>query len=339
MLSSCFSRYQEELQAELRAAVGLGSSPLHGMMRYHLGWEGGESEPNSGKMSRPTLCLLACEAVGGDWRRALPAAAAIELVHNFSLIHDDIQDGSWERRDRPTVWKLWGVAQGINAGDAMYAVAQLALLRLGERGVPYEKAVLLSRRLNQACIQLCEGQFLDIEYEDRLDVDIDQYLEMIEHKTACLFETALFFGASLGSEDQGQVAALSSFGRDLGMAFQVHNDLAGIWGEEGWGGKRPYSDIRNKKKTLPIIHALQKAEGEELEKMVGIYSKARVTKRDAMEVLRILDVMHSRAYSEGIRQQYHIRALKDLDRARVPAPFHQELREVAAFLLGGGPSS
>jgi geranylgeranyl diphosphate synthase type I len=337
LLPDCFLRYQDELQAELKAAVGAKPLPLYGMMRYHLGWVDGEGENQvgSGKMSRPTLCLLACEAVGGEWHSALPAAAAVELVHDFSLIHDDIQDGSWERRGRPTVWKVWGTAQGINAGDAMYATAQLALLRLGERDVPWEKILMLSKRLNQACVQLCEGQYLDIAYEDHLDVTTDQYLDMIGKKTACLFETSLCFGALLGTDDEAKVAAITSFGRNLGMAFQVHNDLDGIWGEGETSKRSPHTDIRNKKKTLPIIRALQKADEGERERLATIFGKARVSDKDAGQVLSVLDTTRARSYAEGIREQYHIRALKDLFRAEIPDPSQQELREMAAFLLGG----
>lgn len=333
-----FYRYQDELEAELRAAVGEGSSPLYTMMRYHLGWvnEKGQDQRSSGKMSRPTLCLLACEAVGGDWRSALPAAIAIELIHNFSLIHDDIQDQSWERRNRPTVWKVWGEAQGINAGDAMYALAQLTLLRLEERGIPLEKVVLLSRRLDQASLQLCEGQYLDLAYEDRLDIGTADYLDMIDKKTACLFEASLYLGALLGTDNESQVAALSAFGRTLGVAFQVHNDLQGIWGEEESSKKAPYSDIRNKKKTLPTIYALQNAGDEDRRKLTEIYGGAEMSTQDISRVLGILDRTGARRYAEGIRKHYHLEAVKQFAGTGIPESFQQELTQMAAFLLEQG---
>lgn len=337
-LPGSFYRYQNELEAELRAAVGESPSPLYDMMRYHLGWvdEKGQNQPSSGKLSRPTLCLLACEAVGGDWHSALPAAAAIELIHDFSLIHDDIQDESWERRNRPTVWKLWGEAQGINAGDAMYALAQLALLRLEEKGIASERTVSLSRQLNQACLRLCEGQYSDIEYESHLDIGVDHYLDMIDKKTACLFETSLYFGALLGTDNQAQISALGSFGANLGMAFQVQNDLEGIWAKGESGKKSPYTDITHKKKILPIIYALQKAEKEERERLVQIYGKAKMPAKDIAQVLRILDRTDARSYAEQMRDQYHLKAVEALAMAGTPPSFEQELREMAAFLLRGG---
>jgi len=324
-----FRRYLPQLEAELRAVLGEGGSPLYTMMRYHLGWvdESGQQQQSPGKLSRPTLCLLACEATGGQWASALPAAAAVELIHNFSLIHDDIQDASWERRNRPTVWKLWGEAQAINAGDAMYVLAQLALFRLEDRGVPPQTVVLLSRHLNRASLQLCEGQYLDIEYERHLDISADGYLDMIEKKTASLFECSLRFGAMLGTQEGDRVAALCSFGRNLGMAYQVENDLQGIWTREQDGDEPPYTDIRGRKKILPVIHADQKD-------LRRIYGQSALSDRDVHQVLGILERTGSRAYAETVRDRYHRQGLTDLERAGLPASPRHALAEVAAFLLG-----
>jgi len=333
----CVNRYRRDLETELRAAVGDQPSPLHHMMRYHLGWvdDTGQDLPSSGKLSRPTLCLLACEAVGGHWPSALPAAAAIELLHNFSLIHDDIQDGSPERRDRPTVWKLWGEAQAINAGDAMYATAQLAMLRLCHEGVSATAAIELCRRLNQASLELCQGQYLDLEYERRIDVDVQEYLQMIGKKTACLFDTAFSLGAMLGNGSDSQVASLTSFGRSLGMAFQMHNDLLGIW-TEGKGDKAvPSTDIAKKKKTLPVIYALQQADTTRRETMTRIYSSPSVSPEAARQVVNVLDSAGARRYTEDMRSRFHKESLGHLAEAGIPAPFERELGDMAAYLLGG----
>ncbi len=146
------------------------------MLRYHLGWEDAEGRPlrsEGGKALRPTLCLLACEAAGGDWRAALPAAAALELAHNFSLVHDDIPDRDPERRHRPAVWSVWGEAQAINAGDALLALSHLAVLKLVPKGVPAERALQAARVLDECTLEIVEGQALDISFEERLDVGED----------------------------------------------------------------------------------------------------------------------------------------------------------------------
>ena len=335
-LPNPFYRYQSKLEAELKSVLGESTLPLYIMLRYHLGWvdsRGCPQETSGGRRARPTLCLLACEGVGGDWHSALPASAAIELMHNFTLIHDDIQDRSWERRNRPTVWKIWGQAQGINAGDAMHALTQLALLRLEEKGIPGEKIMLASNILSQTCLEICEGQYLDIEYEDSLNIDIDSYSEMIAKKTASLFECSLYLGALLGSNNQVKIANLRSFGKRLGMAYQVQNDLIGIWGGKETGVKSPSTDIKYKKKTLPIIYALQRAEGEDRENLLSIYSKANVSAKDVAQVLYIIDGLGARNYTEGVIEQYHLQALQDLELAELSPSAQQELKEVSAFLL------
>lgn len=336
-LPSSFYRYQAEIEAELKSVVGERTLPLYAMLRYHLGWvdeQGSPQENQRGKRVRPTLCLLACQAVGGDWRSALPAAAAIELIHNFSLIHDDIQDKSWKRRNRPAVWKVWGEAQGINAGDAMYALAPLALLRLRERGIPQRKIMLASCLLNQASLKVCEGQYMDIDYENRLDISLDNYQDTISRKTVPLFECALHLGALLGTDNQKLVSQLRSFGRSLGLAFQMYDDLQGIWGKEEIMGKPLYTDIRYKKKTLPIVYAFQEAEGEEKERLLSIYSKARISAEDITQMLHILDGLGARDYMEQLIKQNYLQALQELRMTILPLPAQKELEEVTAFLLG-----
>jgi hypothetical protein len=189
-----FKRYRAAIDTELRAVLDDRQSPLYDMMRYHLGWvdeQGNPIKASPGKALRPTLCLLACEAVGGAWYKALPAAAGMELLHNFSLIHDDVQDDDRERRHRPTVWSIWGKPQAINAGDALATIAGLALIGLAQRGVPAAKQLLTTRLMYEACLTTIEGQYLDISYESRFDVVVGDYLEMIERKTAILIARSL----------------------------------------------------------------------------------------------------------------------------------------------------
>jgi len=271
--------------------------------------------------------------VGGDWNSVLPASAAIELMHNFTLIHDDIQDNSPERRGRPTVWNIWGLAQGINAGDAMHALSQLALFRLEERNIPGKKAMLASNILNQTCLDICEGQYLDIGYEDSLDIGLDKYSEMIAKKTASLFECSLYLGALLGTDNQVQISHLRSFGKKLGMAYQVENDLIGIWGGKENSEKSAYIDIKYKKKTLPVIYALQRAEGKDREKLLNIYGKAKLSNKDVAQVLDTLDGLGSRNYTEEVIEQYHHQALQELELAELSPSVQRELKEVSVFLL------
>ena len=170
------------------------------MLAYHMGWEGEGAGPAArGKRIRPLLVLLTSGAAQGDWKNALPAAAAVELIHNFSLIHDDIQDGSDQRRGRPTVWKLWGTAQAINSGDAMFALAHLTIFRLA--GTTNEHtAFQAAHMLQETCLELTKGQFLDMSYETQSQLMIDDYWPMVSGKTAALLATCTELGALVAGQ-------------------------------------------------------------------------------------------------------------------------------------------
>ncbi|MFA4836779.1 MAG: polyprenyl synthetase family protein [Dehalococcoidia bacterium] len=330
-------RYAPDIELELRSIIGDSPLPLYNMMRYHLGWVDDAGQPRiarSGKMLRPGLCLLSCQSVGGDWHKALPAAAALELVHNFSLIHDDIEDGDKERRGMPTVWSIWGEAQGINTGDAMHTLARLALLRLEGKGVAPGKILRAARFLDETCLRLCEGQYLDISYEGRLDIGIEDYLTMISGKTAALFECSLKIGALLGTEDERVIESMAEFGRNLGMAFQVQDDVLGIWGEDKVTGKSSASDILKRKKTLPVIYGIEKAASGQKEELLQIYSQQAVTAKNIPAVLRILDSAGARQYAAGMAKGYFQKALSELDGTAISPLARGELRSLAEALIG-----
>jgi geranylgeranyl diphosphate synthase, type I len=335
-LETTWQRYRTEIEAELKLAVGEAPLPMYDMMRYHLGWIDAQGNPQTaitGKRLRPVLCLLACQAVGGDWRQALPAAAAVELIHNFSLIHDDIQDKSPERRGRATVWHIWGQPQAINVGDGMHALATSSLLRLDDTGIPPRKIVRAARILDEASLKLCEGQYLDISYENRLDIGINDYLEMISCKTAALFRCSLEIGALLGTDDEALLARLKLFGHNLGMTFQVHDDALGLWGDEKVTGKSNTSDIQMKKKTLPIVYALEKTKGEDRELLWSIYQKKVIGPADIETVLHILNRVDAQGYVQGMKDKYYRQAISELNAANISPSAKEDLRAIAAFLL------
>jgi geranylgeranyl diphosphate synthase type I len=330
------SSHHDKVQAELKQIIGGNASALYSMLRYHLGWQDENGHlyyEKSGKLVRPTLCLLSCQAVGGSISQILPAAAAIELIHNFSLIHDDIEDTSYERHHRPTVWKLWGQSQAINAGDSMLTLACLALLRLKQNGVADGKIIHSAQMLTETCLQLCEGQYLDIAYENRLDITIDDYLNMITKKTAALIAASTSLGAYLGTEDEETVNYLHQFGRELGLAYQIRDDFLGIWGVEQSTGKSAESDISQKKKTLPVVYGLQNSKGEDREKLTKLYSQEYIQGKDISEVVRILDQLGARDYARELTEQYYHRALAQLDASKLELARQAPLREAARFLV------
>jgi geranylgeranyl diphosphate synthase type I len=334
-LPPAFSKYRSEIDAELRSVLAERKSPLYDMMRYHLGWvdeQGRRRRDSAGKALRPTLCLLACEAAGGEWHTALPAAAAIELIHNFSLIHDDIQDDDAERRHRPTVWSIWGKSQAINAGDAMHILAEVAILRLRHHGVPVEKQQRAQRIISETGLRLVEGQYLDISYENRLDIRLNDYLEMIERKTASLIACSLEVGALLGTDDEAVIKGLFAFGRGLGLAFQIRDDALGIWGDERKTGKPLGSDIRRRKKSLPIVYALERATGKAKTELLNIYKKEVIDDQDLDVVLRILDALKAKAYAQRITHKYFDGALNEIGSLPLVPSLARELRGLAHFV-------
>ena len=334
-LPRSFMSYRKAVRAELRKIIDSCPSVLGSMLRYHMGWQdeqGHLCNRESGKFIRSTLCLLSCEAVGGDTSQVIPAAAAIELIHNFSLIHDDIEDASYERHHRPTVWKLWGQSQAINAGDAMLTLAYSGLLRLKEKGIADEKITNCAEMLSLACLELCEGQYLDVEYEDRLDITVEDYLDMAAKKTAALFAVSTSLGAYLGSQDSGLVDSFHLFGRELGIAYQICDDILGTWGTEEAIGKS-VTDISQRKKTLPVVYGLRNSRGRAREKLAKLYSQKSVKGDDVAEVRGILDHSGARSYAENLADQYYHEALAHLEATRLGASSLAPLKETASLLL------
>jgi len=334
-LPEFFTSYHDAVRIELEKVIDSGPSALCNMLRYHMGWQDEHGHPcsrESGKFIRPTLCLLGCQAVGGNPSQILPAATAVELIHNFSLIHDDIEDASYERHHRPTVWKLWGQSQAINAGDAMFTLAYLALLKLKENGIADEKIAGSTELLSLACLELCEGQYLDVEYENRFDITIEDYLDMAAKKTAALIAASTSLGAYLGSEDSNLVDSLHLFGEELGMAYQIRDDILGIWGTEESTGKST-SDISQKKKTLPVVYGLQNSKGDERERLEKLYSQKSIEGEDVTKIMKILGRLGARDYAENLAGQYYQKALIQLEATGLDASRQAPLSEMACFLL------
>ena len=261
-LSRLAAQIDDWMRPYLVATTG-STAPFYHMLGYHVGWASADGAPlaeptATGKRLRPALAILVCEALGGDADAARGPAVAVELVHNFSLVHDDIQDRSDYRRGRETVWHIWGASQGINVGDAMFALAQLALVDgLGDS----PRAAEAVRRLNWTCLRLVEGQFLDLHLESVADVSLEQYIEMVSRKTAALIECSSALGALAADADEATIAACATFGRELGLAFQFQDDALGAWGDPAQTGKPAGGDVRSRKKSLPIVLALRHATG------------------------------------------------------------------------------
>ena len=255
-IKTLLSSIEWELQKQVSRLDQTRTKPFHDMLAYHMGWTGEGAGPEAtGKRIRPLMVLLTAAASGGDWEKALPAAAAVELVHNFSLVHDDIQDNSPKRRGRDTAWVKWGAPMAINIGDALFVISNQAIVDLKDN-YPAETVLKVADVLHNTCLDLTRGQFMDMSYEERDDLTTDDYWPMIAGKTAALLSACCHIGAILGGASEEQQDAYKSFGQYLGLAFQVQDDILGIWGNETITGKSVASDLVEGKNSLPILAGL-----------------------------------------------------------------------------------
>jgi geranylgeranyl diphosphate synthase type I len=321
-----------EIETELEKQVSRLDEPrtkiLHDMLTYHMGWSGeGSGKEAQGKRIRPLLVLLSCEASHGDWKVALPAAAAAELVHNFSLVHDDIQDNSNKRRGRDTVWTKWGIPQGINAGDALFVLSNLAVLDLMPN-LPADKVIKAAKFLHTTCLELTRGQFLDMSYEQLTDVTVEDYWPMVGAKTAALLACCCSLGAIIGKADQETQDAYRDFGHYLGLAFQVQDDLLGIWGDSLETGKSADSDLIAKKKSLPVIYGLAKKG-----KFAQLWVKGPISSEDVPALANQLAAEGGRLYTQETADQMTDLALGALREAEPKGEAGDALFELANKLL------
>ncbi len=333
-LNDFLADWLPRIEAEMSAVIESHPAPplFSTMLKYHLGFadaNGNASRAPSGKRLRPALLLLACAACNGDAHAALPAAAAVELLHNFSLIHDDIEDRDELRRGRPTLWRLWGDAQAINAGDAMFALAHLALLRCAERGAEDARVIAAMRTFDQMCVQLTIGQHLDLSFESRNDLTTADYMHMIAGKTAALIAACCEIGALLAGAMPEQTRALAEFGHQLGVAFQIQDDLLGIWGDPTQTGKHS-SDLAHRKKTLPVLYAAER--NADLRQRY-FHDRAPLSEAELAWATTAVEQAGGRDYAERLAGEAHQRALEAL-RHLPETPARAHLLELARRLIG-----
>jgi geranylgeranyl diphosphate synthase type I len=325
--------YLDAIEDRLKQAVNrantFGDTRLHDMLAYHMGWKITHRTPEvRGKRIRPLLLLLSCSAAGGDWVHALPGATAVELVHNFSLIHDDIEDHSPLRRGRKTVWKKWGIPQAINAGDAMFALAHLEVIDLS---ITVNATIGLQavEILQSTCFHLTHGQYLDLSYESHHDLTVDDYWPMVEGKTAALISASTQLGALAALRDKHLSEIYRQFGHLVGLAFQIQDDLLGIWGNSSLTGKSSQSDLVTGKITLPVLFGLSR-EGEFSDR----WSQGPITPTELPQIMRLLELEGAKSYSQNQATRLLNEALSTLEQAKPIGIAGEALRMLASSLVG-----
>jgi len=334
-LPASLLRARELVQPALRRCVEGLAPELRTVIAYHMGFVDRDGRPASGdggKAVRPALAFLSAQAVGAPVEVAMPGAVAVELVHNFSLLHDDVMDRDLERRHRPTAWTLFGVGQAIVTGDALLVLAHELLL-----DQPSPERERASVALTRATARMIAGQAEDLAFESRLDVSIEECLRMSAHKTGALIGYAASVGAILAGAEESVVGALQEFGLHVGLAFQAVDDMLGIWGRPEATGKPVAGDLRSHKKTLPVVAALaelsgRSGSGEDGERLVRFLSNGQLTEDDVMAAVSLVELGggRERCVAEADRQLQ--RALRSLDRVGLDPVARDELAELAGFV-------
>ena len=335
MLAALQERYTGALDATLRSllddALPTDTPLLATMVRYPLGLvdaQGNATCAGAGKRIRPLLLLLCNEAAGGDWRQALPAAVAVELLHNFSLVHDDIQDDSPLRRGRPTVWRFWGRSHAINAGDLLLMLAFTALRELCETDVAAEVQLAVHNALVGSCLELTRGQHLDMHFESCDSVSVDSYLSMIEGKSAALISASARIGALIAGADEARVERFATCALNLGLAFQIRDDILGIWGDPAVTGKSAATDIRSRKKSLPVVFGLERSAT-----LAELYRHEPGGDTEVQKVISILESLGAREFAHEQEARWVRAAQQALVAAEPEGEAGMRLRRFTEALL------
>ncbi len=320
---------RELVDGALRAAVGRLDPRTYRVAAYHLGWTDEEGRPRRapvGKALRPALALLSARAAVAPPESALPGAVAVELVHAFSLLHDDIMDGDRTRRHRPAAWTVFGEASAILAGDALLALAGEVLLE-----APGQGSAKAARALAAATRRLIAGQSLDMDFETRRQVSVDECLAMASDKTAALLACSCSIGAVLDGAPESVSDALEAFGAELGVAFQLADDLLGIWGDPAATGKPAMSDLRSRKMSLPVVAALDSGTPEAA-KLADLYARPDPAEDDLAEAAALVEAAGGRAWAELEAENRVQRAAGHLLGARLPDSVRAEFLRIADFV-------
>ena len=321
--------YSSLVETELKRIVSDRGLPLYSMMEHHLGWDFGEFATIS-PTQRPlgSLCLASCNVLDDSFETALPAAAAIELVHNFCEIHDDIQAGKISRNDRDSVWWKWGPAQAINAGDGMHALARLALLGLGDRGVGPDRVFEAVKLLDKASLATCEGRFMDLEAQERLDMSSDAYLEMAAAKAGSVYSCSMEFGVLAADGGADIRESFAEAGREVGVAVQIAQDMRQLANGMNQDAT-PSEDFMNKKKLYPVVRAFEVASPAERRRLGDYYFKRVLEPSDARNLSEIISGL---GVSEDAEREIDSRVSRATDSVQSVLPAGQDSDDLCELL-------
>ena len=331
---------QDALETALREHMersSVSGLPLYRMMQYQLGWvesDGSEIPAAPAERFYGAVCLEAAASVSDDWttqeRTVLPAAVGMELLHQSLRVHEDMQSAEQQTEGHLAVWWVWGPAQAINVGDGLYALARLAVFRMREHDVSPERTLASLGALDALALRYYEGQYLELTYQERVDITERQYLAMAESKGGALLGGAAALGASAGGADDSAIEAFQAFGQQLGCALQIHADVTTLWADDANRAGR----VLNKSKLYPVVYALEHGTLAQKRALGGIYFK-RVMEPPDVEALRaLLDEVGAREQAEASAHERADAALGLLDATGISGPVRERWEVIARALLG-----
>ena len=330
----------EQFESALKKFVESRELPLYKMMAYHLGWvdQNGEPEISAAQdRSHGHLVLATSHAAGGDKASAMPYAVAVEMLNNFLLVHEDVQNANTERNNRPTIWWAWGPAQAINAGDGIHAMARISIFeQRNASGLAADpKSISLAlESLDTATLEVCEGEYLDISYQERAAVGVDEIVG-VARKHGALFGTAAKLGGIAAGADDSVLDALYKFGSAMGTAQNLNIDLKALWPDEGTERNEVQRGrLQSKKKSLATAHAIENGTPTTRRRLGEIFMKRVLDPADLDEVTSILGETESKTFAEGRIAELVDDAVAALDSTGFSADYKSSLAESARLIVG-----